>query len=120
MHRVILARSVDLQLARHEQCDHRNGDRLDNRRGNLRIATHGQNMVNRRGGGASIYLGVTRNRMNWQARIVPLGTGREKANSQRICLGTFADEAEAARAYDRAAREYHGEFARLNFPDGDA
>lgn len=116
MHRVILARSVGRPLSRDEQCDHINGDRLDNRRENLRAATHGQNVVNRRGYGASTYLGVARNGRNWRARIIPLGTGREESGSRRIGLGTFATEEEAARAYDRAAIELHGEFARLNFP----
>lgn len=118
MHRIILARSVGRTLSRDEQCDHINGVRLDNRRENLRTATHGQNVVNRRGRGASVYLGVSRNGVGWRAQIVPLGTGREKASCQQIGLGTYATEAEAARAYDRAAREYHGEYARLNFPDG--
>ena len=34
-----------------------------------------------------------------------------------ICLGTYDNEIEAARACDRAARQYHGPFARLNFPE---
>ena len=34
-----------------------------------------------------------------------------------IHLGTYGSEIEAARAYDRAARQYHGPFARLNFPE---
>lgn len=43
-------------------------------------------------------------------------TARLCHNGARIHLGYYADESEAARAYDRAAREYHGEYARLNFP----
>lgn len=117
MHRIILARSVGRALSRDEQCDHINGDRLDNRRVNLRVATHGQNVVNRKGRGSSLYLGVKRSGEKWRAQICPLGSGR---NGRQIDLGTFTDESEAARAYDRAAREYHGEYARLNFPDGAA
>jgi hypothetical protein len=45
----------------------------------------------------------------WRARI--------RVNGKRISLGLFKDEIEAAKAYDRAARKYHGEFASLNFPD---
>lgn len=46
----------------------------------------------------------------WQARIM--------RNGKRVFLGNFDSPEEAARAYDAAARELFGEFARLNFPDG--
>jgi hypothetical protein len=92
--------------------DHRNGDGLDNRRGNLRAATQAQNHANRRKTvGTSKYLGV-----NWAP---PEGKWRAVicTNRRAKFLGLFHDEDDAARAYDRAAREIHGEFARLNFPD---
>lgn len=47
----------------------------------------------------------------WRTRI--------SLNGKRICIGDYGTAEEAARAYDRAARELHGEFARLNFPDDD-
>lgn len=115
LHRSVLARAIDRPLNRQEQCDHISGDRLDNRRVNLRVATLGQNAVNRTARGESLYLGVNRSRNNWRAQIVPLGSGRR---GRQLFLGRFATEEDAARAYDRAAREYHGEYARLNFPDG--
>lgn len=93
--------------------DHRNGDGLDNRRSNLRPATHSQNMANKRRyrNNTSGFKGVTRN----------TGTGRPwraslKHDGRRFHLGYFDSAAEAARAYDAAAIETFGEFARPNFP----
>jgi hypothetical protein len=95
------------------EVDHRNGDSLDNRRTNLRLCSHAQNMANQRhrSGGTSRFRGVTRGRRHgrWFARI--------KVNYRGIHLGTFDDEREAAKAYDAAARLHFGEFARLNFPE---
>lgn len=89
------------------EVDHRNGDRVDNRRANLRAATHLQNCQNARPKGQSRFKGVSRYRERWHARI--------KVPGRRIDLGSFHDEESAARAYDVAAREHFGEFARLNF-----
>lgn len=89
--------------------DHRNGNGLDNRRGNLRIATHAQNNRNRRGCGKTGFKGVTKftHCERYFARI--------KHHGKTVHLGCFGDPAEAARAYDRAAKELFGEFAWLNF-----
>ena len=112
LHRVILGRAIGHNPLSGERCDHVNGDGLDNRRDNLRVASHAQNMRNRRASGRSKYLGVCWHAASskWQAEI--------RSNGQRSYLGVFVDESDAARAYDRAAIESHGEFARLNFPDG--
>ncbi len=94
--------------------DHKNHDGLDNRRCNLRPATRNQNNRNR---GMSCrnrigYKGVRRARNNqrWGALIT--------VNNKQIWLGMFNSQIDAARAYDAKARELHGEFAGLNFPDG--
>jgi hypothetical protein len=93
--------------------DHSNGESLDNRRDNLRLATHSQNMQNRRKrkNTTSRYAGVyfEKRRKKWTANI--------NINKKKIWLGRFDDEIEAAKAYDEAARKYHGEFARLNFTE---
>lgn len=95
--------------------DHVNGDGLDNRRANLRQATRGQNMANRRTPrtNRSGFKGVAKHRSGrWQARIW---------HERRMrSLGLFATPEDAARAYDAAAKELFGEFARPNFPEEKA
>ena len=94
--------------------DHRNGNGLDNRRANLRRASQAQNQINRAGNlrsgsMASKYRGVKlRRARTWEADI--------RINGKKTFLGSFKTAEDAARAYDAAARQYHGEFARLNFP----
>lgn len=93
--------------------DHVNRNGLDNRRCNLRTATPSQNMANRRPrhDSRSKFKGVSSRKDNksWAATVGIDGT--------RIHVGTFHDEEEAARAYDAVAKEVHGEYAYLNFPD---
>jgi hypothetical protein len=89
--------------------DHKNRDGLNNQKDNLRLSTKSQNCKNRRGHGKSKYLGVSEHQSGkWQARIQP---GVKKP---RLFLGTFDDEKDAALAYNKAAVEFHGEFANLN------
>lgn len=105
MHRLILG-VYDNRIV-----DHRNRNTLDNRRSNIRICTHSENSKNKKGSGKSKFLGVHfLNKINkWVARIQ---TGVERKH-----LGVFESESDAAKAYDAAARIYHGEFANLNFKD---
>lgn len=92
--------------------DHINGNKLDNRRENLRIATKSQNCHNQgiQRTSTSGYKGVTwhsgRGVNKWIAQI--------SFNGRRIHLGSFDDIHVAAHAYNKAAIKYHGEFARLN------
>lgn len=194
MHRVV----IDAQPG--DIVDHINGDKLDNRRANLRLVTASQNAQNRPPNNPTGYKGVTPGPgTRWLARIsheghqYHLGTyptredaahayniaathlfgthayqndvaggldrtvirdiyarlngtydskplvrqwiprrespfrgvywerGRWRAKigyqNGKIHLGYYENEVEAARAYDKAAREYHGERAKLNFPD---
>jgi hypothetical protein len=92
--------------------DHRNGIGLDNRRANLRLATNSQNGCNKpkKKNTSSQFIGVSFHKKagKWACFI--------RNKGRRTWLGSFESEIDAARAYDEAAKKYHGEFARLNFP----
>lgn len=92
--------------------DHIDHDTLDCRRANLRVCTNALNRRNtlRHSDSRSPFKGVCYHRTakKWQAQI--------QVDKRRIYLGLFENAEDAARAYDRAALEHHGEFACLNFP----
>ena len=104
LHRLI----VDFEIV-----DHINRNKLDNRRANLRSATQGQNTVNsgpqkrNKSGYKGVFQGKNK---SYHVHLT--------SNSKSVYIGTYKTAAEAALAYDEAAKKYHGEFAYLNFPDG--
>lgn len=104
LHRQIMGAEPGVEV------DHKNCDKLDCRRANLRYATSTQNKANRaRPVGSSAYRGVAwdRARRKWLAGL--------SVNNRRVHIGRFDSEEDAARAYDSAAIKHYGEFARLNF-----
>jgi hypothetical protein len=108
MHQIIL------EVPKGMVVDHINNDGMDNRSANLRAATKAQNSRNRKKLSrpcSSKYKGVWwhKNSRKWQAEVV--------FEKKKIHLGTFKNEIDAAKAYDEAAKKYHGEFACLNFPE---
>lgn len=95
-----------------ELVDHKDRDGLNNQRNNLRKCTDAQNSQNRKKSTAnkSGYKGVY-----WHKKARKYAAKIEN-NGIRRYLGLFEDAVSAAKAYDRAAVEYHGEYAHLNFP----
>jgi len=96
----------------HLVVDHIDRDGLNNRKSNLRLCTNAENIRNagKRGKGFSKYKGVSRHTRGkkWTAVI--------QLNKKTYFLGYFENEIDAARAYDKKAKELHGQFACLNFP----
>jgi hypothetical protein len=93
-----------------KQINHKNGDLLDNRWENLRLATNSQNCMNRTGWGASGAKGVyfrsaRKSDRQWRAIITFHGNRKH--------LGYFETFEEASSAYIAAAKIFHGEFARV-------
>ena len=106
MHRVIMKTPPGMVV------DHINGDGLDNRKRYLRNGTKAQNRYNHR----PPCVGTGFRGVRYVAQ-----TGKYKATvgykRKVVPVGEFDDPIEAAKARDRVARELHGEFAYLNFPE---
>jgi len=104
MHRIIMNTPVGLDT------DHINGNKLDNRRINLRVCTSKENQRNKilPSNNSSGYKGVSWHKATgkWDARI--------KINGATIHLGLFVNKEEAAHTYNKAALKLFGQFARLN------
>jgi len=92
--------------------DHKDGNKLNNRRSNLRLATRTQNLRNNglRKDSLSGFKGVTKRRRKqdtrWGAYL--------NVDGKQLALGTFSTAKEAAHSYDEAAIQYFGEYARTN------
>jgi HNH endonuclease/AP2 domain len=105
LHRMVLPNTP-----KHLHIDHKNGDKLDNRKSNLRICSSSQNARNRgpQNNNTSGYKGVIydKARSKWRSEICVEG--------KRKYLGRFTTAEEAAKAYNDAAIQFHGEFAYIN------
>ena len=87
--------------------DHINQNKLDNRLKNLRVCCQKGNQANRKATRADGLKGITRHRKKWAAGITK--------DYKRIYLGLYNSKEEAAKAYDEAAKQLFGEYARLNY-----
>jgi len=104
MHRLILNAPKGVQV------DHDDGNGLNNKRRNIRLATNQQNQRNRKPGSnqSSKFKGVSLDKRHgtWKAYII--------VDGKNIWLGQHKTEEDAAKAYDVAARRLFGEFAKCN------
>lgn len=104
LHRLIAGCSSD------QVVDHINCNGLDNRRSNLRVCSHSQNMQNRKihsnnqSGFKGVYFDPAAHCLPWRAQI--------RANGKKHNLGRFSSAVAAHQAYLKAAEKLHGEFAR--------
>lgn len=106
MHRLIMGATKGVEV------DHINGNKLDNRKSNLRLCSTDENRLNRRSYktkvGSSKFKGVSFKKQSkkFVAQIQYEGA--------KVHIGYFTDETEAARAYNLKAAELFGKFAYLN------
>lgn len=107
LHTLIMNSSNEIRV------DHKDGNKLDVRKSNLRLCSHAENNRNqaKRSNNLSGYKGVSHHKKSnkWRARI--------GINRRYIYLGSHDTPKKAAIAYNKAAIKYHGDFARLNIID---
>lgn len=97
MHKVIMGDHDSFDI------DHINGNKLDNRRENLRIVTRSQNMFNtpiRNVKKTSKYKGVVKKKNRWLSYIM--------IDYKQKFLGSYKEEKDAAMAYNKAVKEHFG------------
>lgn len=106
IHTILMHRQI-ISCPKNMDVDHINHKTLDNTKNNLRICNRAQNRRNSKI--MNKYKGITWHNQarQWMAQIT--------VNYKHIYLGIFKNEIDAAKAYDKAAKKYHGEYAYLNF-----
>lgn len=99
LHRVLKQSPEGMEI------DHKSGNGLDDRQDNLRTATRAENCRNGKSCNSLGFKGVDKNKNRFRAAII--------VNRKKIYLGSYKTPEEAHAAYCLAAREHHGEFARM-------
>lgn len=101
LHRVVMGAPSGMVV------DHINGNKLDNRKSNLKVVTQSENNMNAKmtSRNTSGIRGVSwsKHYQRWVPRIAVRG--------KEIYLGRYKTKEEAARVYEQASREYHGEYS---------
>lgn len=109
--RILMHRQITGLNDKVQQVDHINGDGLDNRKENLRIATNSQNQANKK---------VSKNNKTGLKGVSPIYTkgyfcgykAQISHQNKVIYLGCFPTPEDAHEVYKQAAKKYHGEFAK--------
>jgi hypothetical protein len=112
LHRLIMNEPKNVTI------DHINRNKLDNRRENLRLATISQNCANKARkltNNPTKYKGVFVDKRKYKEKEYIYWVAKVKKNGKSY-QKSFKTELEAARWYDKMAKELHGEYAYLNFP----
>lgn len=112
MHRQIMNHPIGMKI------DHINHNGLDCQKQNLRICTHGENMMNRKKkvSGISKYLGVSISKSTVRGKIYKYWSAVLRADGKVYNIGKFKTEENAAIAYNIFAEKHHGQFANYNKP----
>lgn len=107
MHRLIMGLTPN---DKNLYVDHINRNKLDNRKENLRIVTHAQNLYNRKAfsNSTSGYKGVHKH------TYISKKTGKKITKYKVVIHKEFDTAEEAALAYNKVAKELFGEYAYLN------
>ncbi len=108
--KILLMHRALLSVPENKEVDHINGDRLDNRKANLRIVSHQENMQNmkKRVNSTSKFRGVSFHKGAWDVQLWN--------NGKHIYIGRFKDEIQAAKIADSESIKLFGKLAKLNFP----
>lgn len=111
--KLILLHRFLLNAPKNKEVDHINGNTLDNRKCNLRLCEHAENMRNRKmnKNNKTGYKGVS------LRKDKNLYTAEIQIDYKTVHLGFFKSSKEAALAYNKKAIELYGEFAQLNQVD---
>lgn len=106
--RILLMHRVILNTFENTSVDHIDGNPLNNRKSNIRIVEHWQNMLNKkvRKDSSTGIKGVQKYGNRWRVII--------SVRNIRHRIGSFLTIDEAINAYNNAAIRLHGEYARLS------